>query len=341
LPRTTNRRRILAVLAAALMAVAAPAAADTLLGATDAETDASRAVIDLTGAPDLSTTVDASSVPAEATGIGPGSHLLIEMQGGLYGCTASYVFTTGSQLLLSAAGHCFLPQDRTATHGTDADWNGNDTQVRVCVSECSFGGQTGFLIEGTTVPLGRVAYARQAQDRDGEQVGWDFGVVEIPSSLEPLVRTTMPVFGGPVEEGTLATGDQVCHYGNGVVVGEVWPTMGRTGFGLLSDPDAWFAGTAAAPGDSGSALQTCVPGDTGLQGVAAIGTLTHITSLGIAGTTNAKSVAMAADDAGLRLSIVLGEAPTGGGDGTDPSGGGDGTEAKGKPDHAGGPKRNG
>lgn len=297
--------RIIAAVAAALALAASPLAAQATTAADDGAT---RAIADLTGVTDLTTTVDAASVPAQATGIGPGSHLLIEMDGDLYGCTASYVFTDGSRLLLSAAGHCFLPPESTATHGPGADWDPKDTQVRVCVAECSFGGQTGFLVEGTTVPLGPVAYARQAESADGEQVGWDFGVVEIPSALHDLVRTTMPVFGGPVEDGTLATGDQVCHYGNGIAVGEMWPTMGRTGVGLFAEDDAWYVASAAAPGDSGSALQTCTVGDEGIEGVAAVGTLTHITTLGIAGTTNARSVEMAADDANLRLSIVLGDA---------------------------------
>lgn len=330
MPLTTTSRRMVAVLTAALLLAAAPAAADTLLDGAGSTTDATRAVADLGAAPDLTTTVDAASVPAQSTGIGPGSHLLIEMEGGLYGCTASYVFANGSQLLLSAAGHCFLPPDRTATHGADADWNPAGSTVRVCVSECSFGGQTGFLVEGTTVPLGPVAYARQAQDPGGEQVGWDFGVVEIPTAAHHLVRTTMPVFGGPTEVTELAGGEQVCHYGNGVVVGETWPTMGRTGVGLLTEGDAWYAASPAAPGDSGSAVQTCAPGPDGLQGVGAIGTLTHLTTLGVAGTTHAKSVAMAARDAGLQLGIVLAEAPPadGGGDG-----GGTGTRG-GPPDHA-------
>jgi len=209
----------------------------------------------------------------------------------------------------------------------------------VCVSDCSFGGQLGFFVEGTTVALGPVAYARQQNESGSEQIGWDFGVVEIPAELHHLVRTTMPVFGGPDEEAVLGTGDQVCHYGYGVIVGETWPTMARSGFGLFSEDDAWFAATAAAPGDSGSALQTCTLGAEGLEGVGAVGTLTHITNLGIAGTTNARSLELAADDAGLSLQLILGDLATPGGDGGPGDGGGDdGTKANNgkRPDHAGG-----
>lgn len=335
--RTPIARRAGLVLAAALALSLLPVAADALV--VDAGTDDVRAVVDLSGATDRTTTVQAASVPAQATGIGPGSHLFVEMDGGLYGCTSSWVFTDGARLLLGAAGHCFLPGDRTATHGDDADWDPGDSHVRVCVSECSFGGQLGFIVEGTTVDLGPVAYARQEQEPGGEQVGWDFGVVEIPSALHHLVRTDMPVFGGPTETATLGSGDVVCHYGYGVVVGEVWPTMARSGLGLLSDEEAWFAASPAAPGDSGSAVQTCTVGSEGLEGLAAIGTLTHLTSLGVGGTTNAQSLAMAADDAGLVLDLVLGELPALGGGGEDTGGGdtgGNGGNNGKRPDHAGG-----
>jgi len=332
--RTSSLRRVGLTAVAALALGAVPLAAH----AADAGDDASRARLDLRDAVDATTTVQAASVPAEATGIGPGSHLLVEMDGGLYGCTASWVFEEGGRLLLGAAGHCFLPEGTTATHGPDADWDPADSAVRVCVSECTFGGQLGFLVEGTTVALGPVAYARQEQSPGGEQIGFDFGVVEIPADLHDLVRTDMPVFGGPAEAGELLTGDQVCHYGAGTVVGEVWPTMGRTGVALLADEDTWFAATPAAPGDSGAALQTCAPGAEGIEGVAAIGTLTHLSSLGVAGTTNARSVEMAAEDAGLALRLLLGEITLDGGgtDGGGTDGGKGGKGGGGRPDHAGG-----
>jgi hypothetical protein len=318
----TRRTRIAgAVLALALLAP--PALASDLLGRT--AQDPQRAVLDLTGVPDLTTTLSATSLPEQASGIGPGSHLRIEMGGGTYGCTASYVWESGGSLLLGAAGHCFLPGDATATHGPGADHDPAGTRVSVCVADCSFGGQLGFVITGQLVELGAVRYARQAS-AGGDQIGFDFGVVEIPPSLHGLVRTSMPVFGGPDQAGTLSSGDQVCHYGAGVAVGEAWPTMGRTGVGLLADDEAWFAATAAAPGDSGSALQTCTLGPDGITGVAAIGTLTHLSSLGVAGTTNAQSVALARDDAGLPISLMLGSGVADPADHTEPADPADPTE---------------
>lgn len=293
--------RIAAALVIALVLGASPATAGSLLDTVGSD---DRAIVDLTGAIDLTTTVAAASLPEQASGIGPGSHLLIDMDGGTYGCTASYVWQSGGSLLLGAAGHCFLPETTTATHGPGADHDPADTSVSVCVADCSFGGLSGFIFTGTLVELGPLRYARQ-ESPSGVQIGHDFGVVEIPADLRDLVRTTMPVFGGPTGAATLSTGDQVCHYGNGIGFGEVFPTMGRSGLGIFADAEAWFAASAAAPGDSGSALQTCTLGPDGLEGVDAVGTLTHLSSLGVAGTTNAQSVAMANDDAGLTLSLVL------------------------------------
>ncbi len=330
----TKRSTIIGGLALALAGLLAPQA----LAAGSSGDGTSRPVLDLAGAIDETTTIDlAASLPAQAVGIGPGSHLLTTIpgpDGGTFGCTASYVYTSGSDLFLAAAGHCFLPATATATHGRDADHTTSGTVVEVCVADCSFGGQSGFIITGQLVELGEVVYARQEESDGGEQVGHDFGLVRIPAGLRDQVRTSMPVFGGPSSVGTLETGELVCHYGNGVVVGEVFPTMGRFGVGLLSEPEAWYAETPAAPGDSGSAVQTCEPTADGLTGVEAIGTLTHLTSLGTAGTTNAQSVAMAQRDVNLSIAPVLGTGST-----VEPPSSGGGGQGGGKGGGKGGPKR--
>lgn len=50
--------------------------------------------------------------PAAATGIGPGSHLIITMPGGTFGCTGAFIFQNGGKRYLGAAGHCFLPREQ-------------------------------------------------------------------------------------------------------------------------------------------------------------------------------------------------------------------------------------
>ena len=260
--------------------------------------------------------------PQMAENIGPGSHLLIEIpNAGTFGCTANFIWTDGTTQYLGAAGHCFIPEGTTATHGPGADFNASGVTVSVCVSGCAFGGETGFTITGTLVTLGTVAYARQTA-ADGD-IGNDFGVVRIPASLAAMVRTSMPVFGGPTTTAEVQQGQPLCHYGNGVAVGETFLTMARAGVGGGSTPAYWLGDLAAAPGDSGSAVVTCESdGSGGLQGRGAAGDLTHLgvevnppgIDIGsgtvtaqqgyVFGTTTARAIEMARE-AGLTLAVVF------------------------------------
>lgn len=275
-------------------------------------------------------------LPEDSIGIGPGSTLVITVEypeGGFTGlCTAAHVFTDGTDAYLAAAGHCFIDTGFSATHGEGADWDTDwVTSVRVCVADC-LGGITGLfsaasgVYPGTLVELGELAYARQ-ETPDGDAVGHDFGIVEIPEALHDQVRTSMPMWHGPTSTSTteqVDPGELVVHYGNGVGVGEVFPTKGRGGPGVATDDGAWYADSAAAPGDSGSAVNIAqVGGDGVVTGEFAAGVLTHlvISSTGgvIAGTTTARALEMTSRDAGIDLSLVI-DATTLGGQ----SGGGDG-----------------
>lgn len=247
--------------------------------------------------------------PAMAENIGPGSHLLIEIPGaGTFGCTANFVWASGAVRYLGAAGHCFIPEGSTATHGPGADFDASGVQVSVCVSNCSFGGQSGFVVTGDLVQLGTVAYARQTGA--GGDIGNDFGVVEIPASLAQQIRSSMPVFGGPTTVEAVAQAQPLCHYGNGVGVGETFLTMARSGVGGGSTAQYWMGDLAAAPGDSGSAVVTCDVNGTELQGRGAAGILTHLgVEVGVEhgfvfGTTTARAVEMALE-AGLSITLVF------------------------------------
>lgn len=326
-----NPRRLIALatlLAGGLVVVGAPPSR----GGPAGSIDAAPLVLDVTGYEDRTVVVSPAELtaPEQATGIGPGSHILIDDIPGdedsTFACTANFVWQAGSRYYLGAAGHCFLPVDATATHGPGADANLASVKVRVCVDECQFGGVLGFVIEGETVELGRVAYARQTGPEepkffgDPDDIGNDFGLVEIPGALaNTSLRPEMPVFGGPMTTGQIDAGDPVCHYGAGVLVGETWPTMGRVGVGVETDPDegSFTATTAAAFGDSGSAVEVCEPTENGMEGVEAAGILTHII-LGtgtVAGTSVPKAVTMA-QEAGLSICLVLVAGTCEGGGGT-------------------------
>jgi hypothetical protein len=266
--------------------------------------------IDLTHMTRVTTVVPLALVtPGMAQNIGPGSHLLIEIPGeGTFGCTANFVWASGATRYLGAAGHCFIPEGTTATDGSGADYDASGVQVSVCVSNCSFGGQTGFVLTGTLVRLGAVAYARQTA-ADGD-IGNDFGVVAIPASLASLIRASMPVFGGPTTVEDVAQAQPLCHYGNGVVVGETFLTMARVGVGGGSTSTYWMGDLAAAPGDSGSAVVTCDVSGTEFHGRGAAGILTHLgVEIGVQhgvvfGTTTARAIEMGRE-AGLSLALVF------------------------------------
>jgi hypothetical protein len=281
-----------------------------------------RPEIDVTGWTDATTTVPAQLVmPEAARNIGPGSAIIIEIPDeGRFGCTANFVWRDGKKLYLGAAGHCFLPADKKSTHGQGADYDASGVTVQVCVENCEGNFRTALLV-GTLVTLGRVAYARQTDAAGEEDVGNDFGVVEIPAGAAALVRPQMPVWGGPHGITEIESGSLGCHYGNGLLVGEVFLTKARAGVGGGSDRDFWMGDFAGAPGDSGSGLNGCEPSGLTLQGTGAAGVLTHV---GVAvcpcdvnfkhlrvkaehgivfGTTVRRSIEMARE-AGLNLGIV-------------------------------------
>lgn len=304
---------LLAALCAACSTVDAPLGPRAQGSLVPAGTTLQRLRVDVTGWTDSRTVIPVALVtPAAARNIGPGSAIIITIPDeGSFGCTANFVWASQGKRYLGAAGHCFIPADRAATHGPGADYNASGVVVEVCVEGCEGNFDTNQLL-GTWVTLGKVAYARQTLD--GEDVGNDFGVVEIPKQVQDQIRLTMPVWGGPTGTQTVAFGDYACHYGNGLVFGEVFVTKARVGVVGGSDDKSWMGDFAAAFGDSGSGLVACVNNGIGsFVGTGAVGVLTHIgvsidETTGEHGQTFGTTVARAIEmgrEAGLRLSLVL------------------------------------
>lgn len=262
--------------------------------------------LDVTDHMDGIETVDASLVPTATTNVGPGSMLFISRPDttAVSGCTANFVWRDGGgTLYLGAAGHCFLPSSADASQSAGGSYDLTGVQVQACL-DCQFGGATALNgLRGTVVDLGEVVYARQSQD--GTDVGNDFGLVEIPSDVEHLVSPSMPTWGGPTEPGFVDAGETVVVYGNGVAVAETFATKARAGAGISHDTATgrWTSGLAAAPGDSGAAVEGAVNGTNGPEGVEAAGVLTHLTATGTAGTNVAKATEMATQ-AGLDVEVV-------------------------------------
>ncbi|MGH9197543.1 MAG: hypothetical protein ACRD1T_17600, partial [Acidimicrobiia bacterium] len=236
-------------------------------------------------------------VPSASSKIGPGAYLLLHRPDGSFLCTANFIWRSGPVLYVGAAGHCFLQEGKTSTHGPGADYDPALTRVEICISNCTFGGQLGAIF-GDFLELGRVVYARQT--RDGEDVGNDFGIVEIPASVPwEWMDPSIPVWGGPSSIEDVSRGARVCLYGNGTGSGETFATKARTGLGqdVSSSGDSWSALIPSTPGDSGSAVVTCDPAEGGFHGRGAAGILTHFGLSGevfsIFGTTTRRAADMA------------------------------------------------
>ncbi len=163
-------------------------------------------------------------IPAGAEGIGPGSPILITIPNeGTFGCSANFIWREGSRYYLGAAGHCFIPATTKSTHGEGADYDASGVTVDVCVVGCE-GNFDAMTLVGTVVTLGKVAYARQTDPTATNDVGNDFGVVEIPAEAVHLIRPEFPVWGGFSGVETMEFGKFACHVGNGTLPGEVFVT---------------------------------------------------------------------------------------------------------------------
>jgi hypothetical protein len=281
--------------------------------------------VDLTGVEDRTTTISSVSepVPESATGIRPGSQMIITIEdAGTFGCSANFVWEDTSTVIgdgdevdgperyplyIGAAGHCFLAGGKNATENARREGEEDDdlqpadrvSEVRLC-KDCTFGGATGLsVIDGETYELGDVVYARQNLP-DGTQVGHDFGLVRIPENLRPAVDPSIPQFGGPVgvEDGAVPQGQPVCQFGAGVGNGETFATQATRGVSegeIVTEDrdgddvtDAWYAGIRASPGDSGSLLAEY----EATRATDAAGVLTHLTTIGVAGTTVTRCINM-------------------------------------------------
>lgn len=295
-----------------------PAATELL--STDGDTELRRPKVNVTDWLNETLTEPPSVfLPGAPEGLGPGTPILITIPGeGRFGCSANFVWRDGDTYYLGAAGHCFLPAAKKSTHGEAADYDASGVTVQACVEGCEGNFRTATLV-GKLIDLGRVAYARQTDPTATEDVGNDFGVVEIPAAAHHLIRPAMPVWGGFDGVTAMEFGETACHYGNGVGVGELFPTKARVGIGGGSDHAAWYGDFAGAFGDSGSGIMGCEQTELTFAGTGAIGILTHLgVAIGdvkykgiktkvehgfVLGTTVARAVEMGRE-AGLRLTLV-------------------------------------
>ena len=181
-------------------------------------------------------------------------------------CTANFVFTNGSDVLIGQAAHCAGTGGATETDGCDSGSLPLGTPVEV---------------DGASRP-GRLVYSSWVtMQGNGESNANtcaynDFALVKLDAADAGSVNPSIPNWGGPTALGaTSGLGDKVYSYGNSGLRFGLTPTSPKEGYSLGQAGGGWthdvYTVTPGIPGDSGSGFLT----DSG----AAFGTLSTVAIL--------------------------------------------------------------
>jgi len=190
--------------------------------------------------------------PAGRAGVHPG--VVTETAGGGT-CTANFVFTAGSTVLLGQAAHCAGTGEATETDGCDSATAPLGTPVTIRGSDGR--DRVGTLVYSSWVAMQSTGEADRATCAYN-----DFALVEVARADTADVNPSVPFFGGPkdVSDGRLPTGAAVLTYGNSTIrmgVEALRPKAGTSagpvggGFG-----HEVYTVTPGIPGDSGSGFLT-------------------------------------------------------------------------------------
>jgi hypothetical protein len=247
-------------------------------------------------------TADASpdwASPADAT-ITPG----VQMYTGGGQCTANFVFTDGSDVLIGYSAHCAGTDGSTATNGCDAGTQPTGTPVD---------------IEGADHP-GTLVYSswetmQERGESDANTCQYnDFALVSIHPDDHDKVNPTIPFWGGPDALGTsTAEGEKVYTYGNSSLRLGIELLSPKEGYSLGQGADGWnhsvYTLTPGVPGDSGSAFLNA-SGD-------AVGSLSTLALAPLPASNGVTDLALALDYAnqhgGVSAQLATGTTPFGGG----------------------------
>jgi hypothetical protein len=190
--------------------------------------------------------------PAGRAGLHPG--VVTETAGGGT-CTANFVFTDGSRVLLGQAAHCAGTGEATETNGCSSGTAPLGSDVVVHGSDGR--DRTGTLVYSSWV-------AMQAEDESDPAVCAynDFALVELTGADAADVNPSVPFYGGPerVLHGALPAGATVLTYGNSTLrlgLEALRPKAGASA-GPVGDGFGHevYTATPGVPGDSGSGFLT-------------------------------------------------------------------------------------
>ncbi len=239
---------------------------------------AGAAILALAAAIGLAAPADAAPTwaPADTATIHPGVQTLTAGAQ----CTANFVFTDGTDILLGQAAHCSGTGAATDTDGCQASSLPLGTEVEI----------DGATRPGTLVYSSWIAM-REARESNPDTCQYnDFALVRIDPADHDLVNPSVPFWGGPEAlGGATATGESVYSYGNSSLRFGLSPLSPKQGVSLGTEADGWnhpvYTVTPGIPGDSGS-------GFLDAQG-RAFGTLSTLALAPLAGSNGVSDLALA------------------------------------------------
>jgi hypothetical protein len=200
--------------------------------------------------------------PADTAAIHPGVQTFTEGAQ----CTANFVFTNGSDVLIGQSAHCAGLGAATDTNGCEAETLPLGTPVEV----------DGASSPGTLVYSSWVTMQNNGESNDDVCAYNDFALVKLDPADAAAVNPSVPNWGGPTSLGASSSlADRVYSYGNSGLRFGLTPTSPKEGYSLGQAAGGWthdvYTITPGIPGDSGSAFLS----DSG----AALGTLSTVALL--------------------------------------------------------------
>jgi hypothetical protein len=188
----------------------------------------------------------ATWAPADSATIHPG----VQTVTGGGQCTANFVFTAGSDILIGQAAHCSGLGGATATNGCETGSLDLQTPVEIQGAD-----HPGTLVYSSWLTM------QAAGETDPNICAYnDFALVRIDPRDHDKVNPSLPVWGGPAGTDTngSSAGETVFTYGNSSLRLGLTPLSPKTGLSLGTSGGGWtttmLTVTPGIPGDSGSAV---------------------------------------------------------------------------------------
>lgn len=198
--------------------------------------------------------IGALAQPADAYTWAPGStatiHPGVQVISAGGQCTANFVFTNGSDVLIGQAAHCTGNSAATSTNGCKQEKPPLPLGSPITVQGASHSATLVYSSWNAMIAGG---------ETDGATCAFnDFALVRLHPDDVRNVNPSVPAWGGPLGTGRARNLSSVYTYGNSGLRFGLRQLSPKTGVVLATHPSGWnytvFTATPGIPGDSGSAM---------------------------------------------------------------------------------------